>query len=220
MDDDSNYDLPVTGSIDAADESIILDELQKESQTVSIEGTWVGTLVFEARNNSGTWFAVPAFDLSTKTLINSITSNGQFVIPTAGFTQARVRSSLWTSGTANIFNEGGTTSQIVFALQAGTWTVTSQDNLTAGGVQGVLNLTTANTAYELKVGANRLANRKLVTALSEDAVIYWGYTNSVTVATGSPIFKNQFYSWPMDDAGSIWLVCSSANKDVRITESP
>ena len=85
-------------------------------------------------------------------------------------------------------------------------TINSIDTLTSGGTQGVLTLTLANTAYELKVGANRLSGRKLITAFPESRTIYWGYSNTITTSTGTPIYKNQFITWKMDDQGSIWLI--------------
>lgn len=98
--------------------------------------------------------------------------------------------------------------------------VKTDNTLTSGGTQGVLTLTLANTAYELKVGASRLTGRKLITAIPIDRTVYWGYTNAVTVTTGTPLIKSQFISWEMDDVGSVWLICDQAAKTVRITESP
>lgn len=97
------------------------------------------------------------------------------------------------------------------------------DGISSGGVFGNLVLTTANTAYELKVGATRLTNRKLLTVICIDADVYWGYANTVTTSTGTPLYKNQMGNWELDptDANTqIWVVCAQANKNVRITETP
>jgi hypothetical protein len=95
------------------------------------------------------------------------------------------------------------------------------DGLRNGGVQGNLNLVTANTAYEAKVGGSRLSNRKSLTvhALAD---IYWGYDNTVTTSTGTPISNNQVWTWAIDPDSTfqIWLVSSANNKNARITESP
>ena len=97
------------------------------------------------------------------------------------------------------------------------------DGISSGGTQGALTLTTANTAYEVKVGASRLANRKSVTFTPLASGIYWGYTNAVTTATGTPMFMNAFQEWALDatDASvAIWVVCATAAVTGRVTESP
>jgi hypothetical protein len=97
------------------------------------------------------------------------------------------------------------------------------DGLGSSGVYGNLALTSANTAYEAKVGGSRLAARKSLTITPIDATVYWGYSNTVTTNTGTPIFKNQFTEFcldPTDSSVQIWLVCGSASKNVRITECP
>ena len=97
------------------------------------------------------------------------------------------------------------------------------DGISSGGLQGNLSLTTANTAYEVKVGAGRLANRKCVTVVPTDFDMYWGYNNTVTTSTGTPLAKGQFIGFaldPTDSAAQLWLVCASANRNARITEAP
>src|SRR5271157_5409172 len=59
------------------------------------------------------------------------------------------------------------------------------DGLRSGGVYGNLNLVTANTAYEVRVGGSRLTSRKVVTIIPIDSNMYWGYDSGVTTATGS-----------------------------------
>jgi hypothetical protein len=98
--------------------------------------------------------------------------------------------------------------------------INSQDTLTTGGVEGELTLTNANQAYEVKVGASKLPGRKLVTFYALDANMYWGYTNTLTAATGTPIWKDQLASWAMDDQGSIYVLCIAPGKKGRVTESP
>lgn len=97
------------------------------------------------------------------------------------------------------------------------------DGLHSGGVNGALSLTTANTAYEAKVGGSRLANRKTLTIMSEDTDLYWGYSNTVTTSNGTKIYKNQFATFELDANDSsvqIWIVSASNSKTARITESP
>lgn len=64
---------------------------------VEISGTFVGTLVFEFTIDGTIWHSIR--DL----LINqSQTTTGAFQFNVAGFSEFRVRSSAWTSGTANL----------------------------------------------------------------------------------------------------------------------
>jgi len=99
--------------------------------------------------------------------------------------------------------------------------VGTQDGLSDGGVHGNLNLVTADVAYEAKVGGSRLSNRKSLTITALDDM-FWGYTNTVTTASGTPLKKNQqiVFSIDPDSTFQVWLVSSTANRNARITESP
>jgi len=90
-------------------------------------------------------------------------------------------------------------------------------NLGTGG-QSQLNVGT--TAVEVKVGASRLTNRKLVTLYNNsNSILYWGYSNTVTTASGTHIVKGQFISWEAGDAQSIFVISGSALNETRITEA-
>lgn len=97
----------------------------------------------------------------------------------------------------------------------------TSDGLRNGGVEGALTLTTGGTAYEAKVGGSALTNRKLLTITALDDM-YWGYNNTVTTSTGTPIYKNQqiIFSIDPDSTFAIWLVASGNGKLARITECP
>jgi hypothetical protein len=99
--------------------------------------------------------------------------------------------------------------------------LSTSDGLKSGGLEGVLTLTLANTIYEVKVGASPLANRKLIT-IQPDFDMYWGYRNTVTTSTGTLIHKNQFIQFSVDpNSGfTVYLICGSASKTARLTESP
>lgn len=88
------------------------------------------------------------------------------------------------------------------------------------GVYGSLALTTANIAYEAKVGVSKLSNRKFLTITALDN-IYWGYDNAVTTSTGTPLYKNQQILFSINPYGTfqVWLVASANSKTARITES-
>ena len=91
-------------------------------------------------------------------------------------------------------------------------------SLAAGGVYA--NLVVGTTAVEVRVGAAKAVGRHVVTVMPFDAPMFWGYDASVTVATGTPIFQSQLVSFPASDKTTIYLVCASAAKNARITESP
>ena len=95
------------------------------------------------------------------------------------------------------------------------------DGLRNGGVQGALSLATANTAYEAKVGGSRLAQRKSLTITANDDM-FWGYSNAVTTANGTPLKKNQQIAFAIDPDSTfqVWVVASASSKTARITESP
>lgn len=92
------------------------------------------------------------------------------------------------------------------------------DVINQAGVQSALTVTT--TPIEVRVGGSRLENRKLVSVFNDGSqTIFWGYTNTVTSATGTHIFKNQLVSWDVGDGLAIWLVASSGSHACRITEA-
>jgi len=96
------------------------------------------------------------------------------------------------------------------------------DGLSNGGVNGNLVLTTANTAYEAKVGGSRLASRKMLTIIALDDM-YWGLSNGVTTANGMILYKNQSITFAIDPTNSafqVWLVAAGSSKNARIAEAP
>lgn len=93
----------------------------------------------------------------------------------------------------------------------------SSDTVNHGGVNGAI--TVGVSAVEAKVGASKLTNRKLLTIFHNGSNnLYWGYSNAVTTANGTQIFKNTMLVLPVGDGTSIWLISNIAGQDVRITE--
>ena len=92
------------------------------------------------------------------------------------------------------------------------------DVINLDGVQGSLSVTTS--VVEAKVGASRLEYRKLLTVFNDGpTTVYWGYTNAVTAATGTPLFKNQLATWDIGDGLGIWLISATGSNTVRVTEA-
>jgi hypothetical protein len=73
------------------------------------------------------------------------------------------------------------------------------------------------TAAEALGGATILANRKVISITPTNGIIYWGFTSSVTTATGTPIFTNQSLILSFTDNVHVYLV-AAATTDVRIAE--
>lgn len=95
----------VTGSISSAGATVAGNNTifaSYNAVVVSISGTWTGTLEFRITGTNGIGpIAVKALDLVNGTYVSSTSVNGLFVMP-SGSTQVDVRSSAWTSGTADI----------------------------------------------------------------------------------------------------------------------
>lgn len=96
--------------------------------------------------------------------------------------------------------------------------LSTSDVLDNGGTNGVLTLTVANTAYELKVGGSVKALRKMVEFISQDNNVFYGYSNAVTTTTGLPCFKDQHFTRSLGPSTSIWFVSSTAGAKLWIAE--
>ena len=81
------------------------------------------------------------------------------------------------------------------------------------------NLVVGTSAVELKVGASKLAGRKIVSIQPKGKKIYYGYDNSVTTSSGTEVFKNQSLFISVGPNQSIWLIGNQSGINVRITES-
>ena len=89
--------------------------------------------------------------------------------------------------------------------------------VTSTGLEGSLSIGT--TPVELKVGSTIKSDRTSASLFNNSTVtIYWGYTNSVTVSTGTPIYASQFVCWEVEFDNTIFLVAATNGNDVRITE--
>lgn len=84
------------------------------------------------------------------------------------------------------------------------------------GVYGAI--TVGTTAVEAKVGANKLDQRAMVTIQPLSEAVYFGYDSSVTISTGTKIFKGQIYPIEAGDKLSVFLISENAGNNIRITE--
>ena len=112
------------------------------SATVTITGTWTGTLVFESTggpdiNGTTTWTALPVNPQSAQgTAPTSTTANGIFWLTNFGYHQVRVRSSgAWTGTAVVTFNSGpaiASTARAVSAVLAQAHTFTAPQTFDEG----------------------------------------------------------------------------------------
>ena len=73
--------------------------------SISVTGTWVGTITFQVSNDNETWFDITLYksdEVDKKSATKSTTSNGLFYHPTGAFKQVRARMTSYTSGSASI----------------------------------------------------------------------------------------------------------------------
>jgi hypothetical protein len=93
--------------------------------------------------------------------------------------------------------------------------LTVRDSINTLSINGAISIST--TAVEAKVGASRLTNRKFISITPTNGIIYWGSSSSVTIVSGTPVFKNQSLTMAFTDNVAVWLI-SAATVDVRIVE--
>lgn len=96
------------------------------------------------------------------------------------------------------------------------------DGVRNGGVFGSISTTTANTAIEARVGASRLANRKVIQITCLGTNCFWGLDNTVSSVNGTPIANNQTITFVIDPESTfqVWLVSTGTNRNFRIVEIP
>jgi len=90
-----------------------------------------------------------------------------------------------------------------------------RDSINTSSLNAAISVTTS--AIEAKVGATRLTSRKLLSITPTNGTVYWGSTSAVTIASGTPIFKNQCVTMAFTDNVAVWLI-GVATTDVRIVE--
>lgn len=73
------------------------------------------------------------------------------------------------------------------------------------------------SAAEALGSASILTNRKMLSITPTNGIVYWGYSNAVTISSGVPIFKNQTVTFAVGPSIHIYLIAGSTI-DCRITE--
>jgi len=78
------------------------------SVSLSVSGTWTGTLTFEGTNNGSVWTSITAYNLATGTGATTTTASGLFAITNAGVIKLRLRATAAVTGTALVTAARGT----------------------------------------------------------------------------------------------------------------
>jgi predicted AAA+ superfamily ATPase len=86
------------------------------------------------------------------------------------------------------------------------------ENFTSG-VQA--SITVSTSSIEAKCGATRIAGRKVLAITPVSGKVFYGLTNAVTIANGTPLFKNQTVFLPFLE---VYLIASEST-DVRVLEA-
>lgn len=86
------------------------------------------------------------------------------------------------------------------------------------GDQGSMSIS-SSLAVEVKVGVSPLPDRISLTLYNSGSQkLFWGYTSSVTAATGTEIFKKQTVVWDVGPNQSVYVIAASGTGEARITE--
>lgn len=186
-----------------------------------------------------------AFQLdSSGRLIVSPTTQGALAedhnYGTVGATTLRVASQIGNATGAADFNAGATGAQTLRTVanqgapntHANAWFTrltdgTNDSNLTTNhdllvadlvNTAGQFRAQSVTTSAAEALGAGTiLANRKLLSITPTNGTVYWGFANTVTTTTGTPIFKNQNMVFAVGASLHVYLIAAST-VDCRIAE--
>lgn len=177
-----------SGTITALNGSVVAGIAGYGSAIFNITGTWSGSLTSQATDGDGTWINVASLSNQSGLITQSTTINGSLEMNPAGWTQARLTATAWTSGTATITWSAGNGSHVIIPyspnginFQTNTALVDSNENFI-----GVTPASTAATAAE----------EALVVALSPNSPVPAG-TNTIGVVnqgTGNATIGNAWYN--------------------------
>lgn len=88
------------------------------------------------------------------------------------------------------------------------------------GNTGSQTAKTISAAVRAAVAGSNLAGRKVLSVYAKGGTVFWGFSSSVTPATGFPIyFRAPATIFDVSDGCTIWI-CASTPTEVVIGESP
>jgi hypothetical protein len=128
----------------------------------------------------------------------------------------------------NEFNDGDSSGENVTIVDSNNPTrktiVTANGDLLTDSILNVSGLEGAivvgTTAVAARVGGANLTDRKVMTIHNNsNSTIYYGYNNTVTTSSGTPIFKNERAIFSVGSNLTVWLIAGSGGNNIRITEA-
>lgn len=143
-------------------------------------------------------------DTSGKININDI--SGTVSLPTGAATSA-----LQTTGNSSLSSIDGK-----LTTKSGALATNVISN--GGGIEGAL--TVGTSAVLVAVSGTNLVNRINATLYNNSLVfMYWGYRNTVTTSTGTPIQPGQSVQWDVGPSTNIYVIAGTSSNNARITET-
>lgn len=113
----TDADNTSTGTLSAAAQTVVLVIGGKSASSISISGTWAGTITFEGSVDGTIWNSINAVAASTSAPQSTTTVNGLYRLTPAGLLQIRVNMTTFGSGSASIFMRVSAGTGGVFANQ-------------------------------------------------------------------------------------------------------
>lgn len=111
---DSQFQVPINATFTAVSQNRDITSPNSGTSVVQLTGTWSGTLIVEGSNDETTFLTIPVMNSVSYVFSDTMTANGIFIVNTNGYENIRVRSSTWTSGTANLNVYGSDTPSLVY----------------------------------------------------------------------------------------------------------
>lgn len=200
----------VTGTLAALSQAVTVTGMaDADGVLVTVAGTFAGTIAFEGSTDGTNWYALLMSRASTGTgeSVRALTGTTleAWRANIAGWTQFRVRCSLYTSGTASIrllpvaipFEPPMNSSVTALAVQSGVWTVQPGN--------------TVNTTPWLVTNRSNLFFNDTVVVLA-GAATYTGVARDVGIAAGSVQPYAAFNATAFaDQAGTLRVEMSNDN---------
>ena len=184
-------DFQSTGTITALNGTVSVTGQGVYTVTISLTGTWTGTVVFEGQTPDGVWNGLPANTLANTVPFSTAASasvNGVYIITGGGFLNIRARASTAVTGTINVALDGSLSQQTIYAGQMGTWATQIADGTTPSKKTTVSNVPAARNSNAL---VTQPAYQTLFKTAFPNAMSGADSTYFTTVATGSGQTINQ-----------------------------
>ncbi len=91
-----------SGTLAAQNDAVTIGCVDAGTVGVSLQGTWTGTVTFEATLDNSNWVAIKGTPLASVTSASTSTSTGIFQVPVSGMNLFRVRLSTAGTGSLNV----------------------------------------------------------------------------------------------------------------------